>query len=30
MADIFAIYPELKQMPTVAVSMKAGSASSHS
>ncbi|CAF3647293.1 unnamed protein product [Rotaria sp. Silwood1] len=30
MADIFAIYPELKQMPTVAVPMKAGSASFHS
>ncbi|CAF3942731.1 unnamed protein product [Rotaria sp. Silwood1] len=30
MADIFAIYPELKQMLTVAVPMKARSASFHS
>ena len=30
MGDIFVTYPELKQMPTVAVPMKAGSASFHS
>jgi len=30
MSDIFQTYPELKQWPTVAVPMKAGSASFHS